>query len=78
MSDLASFVNQFESAIDGIEPGSISGDTVLDSLQVWDSLALLSVLAIADAEYGVTVSGIEVRDCKTVADIHKLILSKKG
>lgn len=78
MSDIASFVNHFESAIDGIEPGSVSGDTVLDSIPVWDSLALLSVLAMADAEYGVTVSGVEVRGCKTVADIHKLILSKKG
>lgn len=77
MNELPTFINQFETSIDGIPPGSVSGETPLTSLAVWDSLALLSVLAMADMEYGVTLTGGEVRECKTVADIYQLILSKK-
>lgn len=78
MSDLPTFIGQLESAVDGIEPGSLKPDTVLHTVPVWDSLALLSVLAMADAEFGVTVTGTEVKACHTVADLHALIAGKKN
>jgi acyl carrier protein len=73
----AEFIKQFEETIEGLEPGSIQSSTVLATLSQWDSLALLSTLALADAEYGVTLTGNEINACVTVGDIFELVKSKK-
>lgn len=45
----------------------------------WDSLAIVSVIALVDDCFGVTLEGKKLTDCETVADIEKLIEdAKKG
>ena len=39
----------------------------------WDSLAIISVIALIDDLYGCTVSGQALGECQTVADIERLI-----
>ena len=75
--NITTFIQQFEASIDGIEPGSVSADTVLASIPQWDSLALLITLAMADAEYGVTLSGNEINACVTMQNLFDLVKSKK-
>lgn len=72
------FVRNFESAVEGIAPSSLDPDVELESLEEWDSLAALSVLAMVDAEYETEISGNELRRCKTIRDIYSVIESKKG
>jgi acyl carrier protein len=71
------FVSNFENAIEGILPGSLSPDSELSSIEEWDSLAALSALAMIDAEYDTEVSGNELRKCKTLRDLFGVIQSKK-
>jgi acyl carrier protein len=47
-------------------------DTSLDALPGWDSLAILLVLSFFEEKYGVSVSGQQVRACRTVADLYSL------
>lgn len=75
--DIDQLARRLEDAIDGIAPKTLKGETVLATLPVWDSLALLIVLAMADTEYGVQLSGDEVKACKTVQDIGTLIAGKR-
>ena len=42
----------------------------------WDSLAALSVTAIAHDKYNVNIMAEDLRSCTTVADIYDLILQK--
>ena len=77
MSD-AEFIQHFEENVEGLEPGNVTMETELSSIPQWDSLAVLTVLAMADAEYGVTLTGNDLADCKTVGDIHSLVQQKKG
>ena len=72
------FIKKFEEAMDGVEPNSVQAETVLAALPNWDSLAVLSVIALADGEYGAQVSGKEIHRCKTVEELRTLILSKKS
>ena len=71
--DMQNFIENFENAIDGIAPGSITPETEFQKLPQWDSLALLSLLAMVDGEYGVQVSGQTVQQCVTVADLAKSV-----
>jgi len=65
-----------EENIDGIEEGTLSPVTPLAECAQWDSLAVLTVIAMADADYGVELSGSELRECSTPRDICNLILLK--
>jgi len=74
--DFAQFLTNFVSAIDGLEGMNITLDTKLHSLGAWDSLAILSTLAMVDSEYSVQISGIEVNSASTVRDIANIVAKK--
>jgi acyl carrier protein len=57
-------------------PGSIIGSEPLAELAGWDSLAVLSFLALADEKFGTALSATQLADCRTVADLAKLFPDK--
>jgi acyl carrier protein len=57
-----------------LDPGSLKHDTELASLSQWDSLAVVSFLALADSNYGVNVAPAQVRQCKSVGDLAALLV----
>lgn len=78
MSDPAKFVEDFLSAVDFQDPVPVDPDTALAALPEWDSLAALGVIVMCDMEYGVTITGEDLKSCATVGDIHALVRKKKG
>lgn len=69
---LANFANQF----DDTDASEIQADTEYQKLEEWSSITAMSLIALAKAEYGKTITGREVRSCKTVEDLFNLIASK--
>ena len=61
--------DKIEQIADALEwdASSLTLDTRLDQLQ-WDSMAMLTVVAIARAN-GKTVSGAQIREMQTVGDL---------
>jgi len=57
-----------------MDSGSLKHDTELASLSQWDSLAVVSFLAMADSNYGVAVAPAQVRQCKSVGDLAALLV----
>lgn len=55
----------------------VKPDDVLKQLDGWDSLAVLSVLALADSKYGASIKADEIRAVVTAADLASLVDSKK-
>ena len=49
----------------------------LQSFEVWDSLTILSIIAICDEEYNVSLSAEEIENSDTVLGLRELIESKK-
>lgn len=49
--------------------GSTKGDESLAALKGWDSVALMSFIALLDEELGVRVTGKQVMQCETVAQL---------
>jgi len=72
------FITHFEEAIEGLEPGTVAPETVFRDLPPWDSLAVLTTLAMVDAEYEVSLSAHELSECRTVSDLFERVRSKKG
>lgn len=76
--DFESFLNALEANLDEVEPGTLAAETLLEDFELWDSLAVLTTIAMADAEYDVGLSGDELGECATVRDIFDLVSTKRG
>ena len=62
---------------DILEVDTVQPDDDLKDFETWDSLTVLSVLAIIDADYGVNLNAEELKDVQKVKDLVTLILSRK-
>ena len=54
-----------------IEPSEIRPDLSLEEVS-WDSLAVVSTIALVDDVYGVTLNPNALAECKTISDIERL------
>tara|TARA_B100000941_G_C28334642_1_gene463436 strand:- start:512 stop:757 length:246 start_codon:yes stop_codon:yes gene_type:complete len=68
---VVTFFEEFSSVI-GVERSSISNNSRLDELE-WDSMALISTMALIDEIFGTVVSGDKLTECKTIGDILALV-----
>lgn len=78
MEDASKYIENFLAAVDFQDPVDVSVATALTDLPEWDSLAALGVIVMFDMEYGVTITGEDLKNCSTVGDIHGLIAKKRG
>lgn len=52
-----------------LDPGTLTGDETLDSLDSWDSLAVISFIALVDEKLEIVVEGEKLAQAKTVNDL---------
>lgn len=70
--DEKQFIVNMEDLLE-VDAGSLHPAVELASLTQWDSLAFVSFLAMADSSYGAKVAPVELRKCKTVGELMKLV-----
>lgn len=73
---LSAFISAFADALE-IEESSLTTDTLFDELD-WDSLAVISAIALIDEHFGIMIPGQEISDCKGMPDLLLLIESRKA
>lgn len=56
-----------------LDKGSLCGQEALDSLEGWDSLAIIGFLGMADRHYGVTLDPEKVVTCKNIDHLKLLV-----
>ncbi len=59
-----------------LEVDSVNAQDEITSFEAWDSLTSLSIIALADDEYSVTISAQDILNAKTVEGLYQLIQSK--
>ena len=74
--DITSFVKNFANQFDETDPDLITADTHFKDLDEWSSLTALSIIAMADEEYEVTLSGKDIHDSTRIIDIYEIIKSR--
>jgi acyl carrier protein len=55
-----------------MEPGTLRPENRIDDLTEWDSLAILNTIVLMDRECGLKVTGAQIAECRTLADILNL------
>ena len=68
------FLNQIATILE-VEAVKESDD--LKAFPQWDSLAVLSVIAMLDANYGVNLQAADFTPVKTVTDLWNVVQAKK-
>jgi acyl carrier protein len=61
-----------------LEEDTVNPSDELSDFESWDSLAGLSVVAMADANFGANIMAQDLRSAVTVEDLYQLIISKKA
>lgn len=59
-----------------LEEETIELSDELESFEAWDSLTVLSIIAICDSDYGVALSAEEIESSGTILGLRELIESK--
>ena len=58
-----------EEMLDIFEIDEINSEIVLRELELWDSLSVISLLAVLDDSYGINIEATEIVDVITAADL---------
>ena len=72
---ITDFIEKFAFAIEA-EASALQASTRFKELPTWDSLNTLAIIAMADADYGVTLSGQDIQDAVTVEDLWRVVSSR--
>ena len=75
--EIKEFIQNFAEQFEDTDASVFTPETVYHDLDEWSSLIGLSLIAMIDDEYDVTIKGDELRAAKTVADVFELVKSKK-
>ena len=69
------FYKEIETILD-LSAGSITRNDILTDFEQWDSLAVLTFIAMADTHFKTLVSANDLTKCSTVADLMNLFPCK--
>jgi len=70
--NLGEFYLKLDEMLD-LAPGTLQGAEALEGLEGWDSVAVITFIALADSEYGVMAPPKEIAACRTVSSLADLI-----
>ena len=74
--EIKDFIQNFADQFDETDASEFKAETVFHDLAEWSSLVALSVIAMIDEEYEVTIKGDEMRAAVTIEDLFNLVNSK--
>jgi len=69
------FLSLFEEILEA-PTGTLNGNELLPGMQGWDSLAVVSLIAVVDERLGITLSPKDIAKAASVADLVGLLGDK--
>ena len=76
MKSLNEFVELFAEQFDDTDASVFTASTVFHDLEEWSSLIGLSIIAMVDDEFEVTLKGEDVRTSVTIEDLYNKVVAK--
>lgn len=74
--ELNDFIEKFAEQFDETDASEFKADTEFKALDEWSSLMGLSIIAMVDDEYDVTLKGDDIRNSETIEDLFNIVASK--
>lgn len=76
--NLEDFVKSFAEQFEDTDASEIKADTKFHDLDEWSSMIVLGVIAMANIDYDVTLTGQDIKAAETVEDLYNLVKSRQG
>ncbi len=74
--EIKEFIENFASQFDDTPMEEFKGETKFRELDEWSSLIALSVIAMVDEEYDVTLKGDDMKAANTIEELYEIVKSK--
>lgn len=74
--ELKEFIEHFAEQFDDTSIDELKPNVKFKELDEWSSLIALSVIAMADEEYNVTLVATDIRNSETIEDLFNTVQSK--
>ena len=74
--EIKDFISNFADQFDDLDVNVLTPETEFKALDEWNSLVALSVIAMIDEEYDVTIKGDDIRNSSTIVDLYNNVCSK--
>lgn len=74
--EIKEFIEHFAEQFDETELSEFTPETVFHELEEYSSLIALSIIAMVDEEYGVTIGANEMSAAVTIQDLFDTVKSK--
>lgn len=75
--ELQNFIQNVVDLFDDIDTSNFSALTDFKDNDEWNSLLVLSVIAMVDEEYGIIITSDDIRQAKTIEDLYSIVKSKQ-
>lgn len=76
--EIKDFIEKFAEQFDDTPIEELNPNVKFKELDEWSSLIALSVIAMADEEYNVTLVATDIRGSETIEDLFNVVQSKLG
>ena len=76
--DLQEFIGKFAEQFDETDASEFKADTEFRTLADWGSMVGLSIIAMVDDEYGITIKGDDIRKAETIEDLFNIVKEYKS
>ena len=74
--EINEFIANFADQFDETDASVFTPETKFRELEEWSSLIALSVIAMVDEEYDVTLKGDDMRAAQTIENLYNIVKSK--
>jgi acyl carrier protein len=74
--ELKEFIQNFADQFDETDASVFKAETVFHDLDEYSSLIALSLIAMVDEEYDVTLKGDDIKNAVTIEDLYNTVKSK--
>lgn len=74
--EINEFIANFAEQFDDTDASVFTPETKFKELEEWSSLIALSVIAMVDEEYDVTLKGDDIRKSNTIEDLFNAVKAK--
>lgn len=75
--EIKDFIENFAEQFDDTAVEMLSAEIKFRELDEWSSLIALSVIAMVDEVYGITINGEDIRSSQTISDLFNRIADRK-
>lgn len=74
--EIKDFIQNFAAQYEKTDTEAFTYKTIFRETEEWSSLLALSIIAMIDEEYDITINGNDLRQSQTIEDLYNIVKSK--